>query len=108
MSIFRIDVFDSNPVVMTEQLVIEHVDFLTELHKQGTLIFCGPCFEDGAAMLLVHADSKQDADNLIAQDPFSTKQFYRQRTIKEIAICNIENQFLLQGSLEFIRANQTS
>lgn len=104
MKIFRVDVFDSDPVLMTETLVKDHVDFLTLLHKNGTLIFCGPCFEDGAAMLLIRADSKSHADDIIAQDPFSLKQFYRQRSIKEIAECNIENQFMLNASIDFIRS----
>lgn len=104
MKIFRIDLSDSNPSIMTEQLVIEHVDFLTELYHQGKLIFCGPCFEDGTAMILLKAESSQDADEIIAQDPFSLKQFYLNRTIREIAECNIDNQFLLQGSIDFIRS----
>ena len=108
MKTFRIDVFDSNPMLMTEQLVKDHVDFLKDLHEKGRLMFCGPCFEDGTAMLLIKAESKQNADDIIANDPFSIVRFYRQRTIKEIAECNIDNQFLLQASIDFIRSKEST
>lgn len=104
MKLFRIDLSDSDGSVMTEKLVVDHVDFLTKLHHDGVLMFCGPCYAKSSAMILLKANSKQEADDIIAQDPFSLKRFYRLRVINEIAECNIENQFLLDASIEFIRA----
>ena len=95
MKIFQINLFDSDPVVITEKLVIDHVEFLTKLYNEGVLIFCGPCFTENRAMILLKANSKQVADDIISQDPFSLKCFYRQRIISEIAECHIENQFFI-------------
>lgn len=106
MKIFRIDLSDSDGSKMTEQLVIDHVSYLTELHNNGTLLFCGPCFAESSAMILLKVGSAQEAEQIIEQDPFSVERFYRQRKISEIAVCNIENQFLLDASIEFIRANR--
>ena len=105
MKIYRIDVSDSNPSVMTEALVTAHVDFLKDLHHKQQLLFCGPCFETSSATLLVRAESKQAADELIQRDPFTTEQFYRKRHIVEIAECNIDNEFMLQASLDFLNTN---
>jgi uncharacterized protein len=39
--------------LMTNSLLIDHVNYLRELNEKGLLSFCGPC-KDGTAFMIIY------------------------------------------------------
>lgn len=61
-----------------------HLEFLTGLFESGRLVVSGPTDAAGprpGALLIVRADSPEQAEEMMSQDPFALKGFV-QRTIK--------------------------
>lgn len=57
------------------KLLPKHLDRQVELEKKGIMFGAGPMFEDGAerpafGMIVVRADSFEEADAIAAEDPF--------------------------------------
>lgn len=84
--------------LMTKELIIRHVGYLKTLKQDGKLPFCGPC-ADGTAVMILAADTLEEARELVAADPFSKANYYRDRRIVELQEATIENNFHLDEVL---------
>ena len=58
-----------------------HRRYLTELHKKGKLALSGP-LEGGGALIVLEADSMQEAEALVQADPFVTQGVFRSQVIR--------------------------
>ena len=61
-----------------------HLKFLTGLFESGRLVASGPTDAGGprpGALLIVRADSPEEAEEIMSQDPFALKGFV-ERTVK--------------------------
>jgi len=57
-------------VPRSEDLVREHVAYLKLLAARGQLELAGPFEDQGGGLLLLKAGSQEEAEALVAQDPF--------------------------------------
>jgi uncharacterized protein YciI len=96
---FVVHLADKQRHLMTEQLIRDHVHYLTELSRSGALIFCGPC-ADGTALMILRCADVDEANRLLEGDPFSQVNYYRSRRIVEILAANEQNQFHLPMVLD--------
>jgi uncharacterized protein YciI len=48
-----------------------HRQYLTELREKGKLAISGPFTEGGGALIVLEADSKEEAEALVQADPFT-------------------------------------
>ncbi len=55
---------------MTEALVRKHVAYLKQLDSQGRLVLCGPFQDHKGGMVIVRADSPEEAKAIAETDPF--------------------------------------
>ena len=54
---------------LSEQPLAEHVEYLTRLHREGTVVMGGP-FEDGSGGLVVaDVQSPEEAQDVVAANP---------------------------------------
>lgn len=61
----------------------EHRAHLAELHDDGVLVASGPLGDGSRALLLVHADSADDALARLDGDPFKRERILVDRTADE-------------------------
>jgi hypothetical protein len=59
-----------------------HRLYLGELLKSGKLAISGPFVDDSGALIVYEADSQEEAEALIANDPFSKVGVFAQWRIK--------------------------
>lgn len=79
---------------MTPLLIKDHVAWLRKRSDAGELIFCGPC-DDGTAILVLECATKEDAELIAASDPFAKANAYSARSIVNFRLASPENNFLL-------------
>jgi len=91
---FLIRLSGAQPELMTPELVSEHVAYLHRLHSSGHLVFCGPC-DDGTAIVVLRCSDRDEAERLAAGDPFARVGAYRERSIVAFRPATLENNFLL-------------
>lgn len=48
-----------------------HREYLTDLKNQGKLVTAGPFEDDSGALIVYEADSTQEVESLIQEDPFN-------------------------------------
>ena len=73
-----------------------HVEHLKKCAIDGHLFLCGPLLGHGGAMQIIFANSKEEAEEYIKQDPFVSEGFYRTYEIYHLLEANLENNFLLK------------
>ncbi|RKZ18783.1 hypothetical protein DRQ50_03460 [bacterium] len=56
----------------TKELIRAHVSYLKELDLQGTLVLAGPFVDRAGGMLIIRADSMDEARTIADRDPFVT------------------------------------
>ncbi len=62
----------------------EHVEFLSGLHKAGTLLASGPwSVPNTGALLLIKADNAEDAAAIMNNDPFARENLIAERSINQ-------------------------
>lgn len=98
MKHFLIFLSDKNKSLMTKDLIKDHVTYLDKYYKQGRILFCGPCIDETACMLM-QAEDEKEALNLLQKDPFSKVQYYRSYKIVEFLLATPENNFHLEKVL---------
>jgi uncharacterized protein len=78
----------------TEELIKEHVAFLRDLDQKGKLELCGPFTDYAGGMIVVRADSYEEAVKIAKSDPFisSGTESFEVRTWQ---LANKENNYLL-------------
>ncbi|MBM6994362.1 hypothetical protein IM700_001640 [Paenibacillus sp. DXFW5] len=81
---------------LDEELIREHVAHLRELDRNGQLVICGPFLDYKGGMVIIQADSLEEARGIAECDPFvkSGAENYELRTW---AISCEENQHLGMG-----------
>lgn len=79
---------------LNPQLVQAHVHHLEQLDKQGKLVLCGPFTDYPGGMVVITADSLDEAVGIAKADPFiaSGCKTYEVRTLQP---ANQANQYLL-------------
>jgi uncharacterized protein YciI len=92
--------------LMTEDLIIRHVNYLKSLKDKGVLPFCGPCV-DGTAIMIINAHSEEAAKEFLENDPFSRMNYYMERKIVEVEEGTIENNFYLEEVLDHLRERKS-
>ncbi|WP_442598632.1 YciI family protein [Neobacillus sp. D3-1R] len=78
----------------SEELVHKHVAFLKELDDNGQLVLCGPFTDYDGGMIVIRAESFDEAEKMAQSDPFvsSMTESYKIRTWK---MANRDNNYLL-------------
>ena len=61
----------------------EHREHLAELHREGTLLLSGPLGDGPGALLIVVADSAEDALAKLDGDPFKRERVIVDRVARE-------------------------
>ncbi|SLN02543.1 hypothetical protein FM106_23430 [Brachybacterium faecium] len=61
----------------------EHREHLAELHREGTLLLSGPLGDGPGALLVVAADSAEDALAKLDGDPFKRERVIVDRVARE-------------------------
>ena len=64
-----------NPGKFTPELVAAHIAHLKKLHSQERLVLCGPFASSKGGMVVVRADSAEDAVAIAEEDPFVKSGF---------------------------------
>jgi uncharacterized protein YciI len=59
-----------------------HREYLSGLKEQGKLFASGPFEDDSGALIIYEAESLEEAEGLIAADPFSNAGVFQNYTIK--------------------------
>lgn len=62
---------------------LEHREHLAELHRQGTVLLSGPLGGTPGALLIVSADSVEDALARLDADPFRREGLILDRSARE-------------------------
>ncbi len=82
--------------VIEDGLNRRHVAHLKKCSDEGLLFLCGPLIGHGGAMQILLAETKEEAEEMIKQDPFVSEGFYRDYEIYWLLEANSENNFLLK------------
>lgn len=104
MKHFRVILSDKQPKLMTEELIRAHVEYLDQLYQKDLVMACGPC-TDQTALMIIKANSQEEAEKMIAGDPFSKVRYYRAIDISEFLLANPDNNFHLDTVLNKLRSN---
>jgi len=98
MKKFVVHLSNKQKDLMSKELITAHVTYLKELKESGVLPFCGPCLDD-TALMIIEAETFDDAVEFVENDPFSKVNYYIDRKIVEVEEANIENNFLIDEVL---------
>lgn len=71
-----------------------HVEHLKKLHESSKLVLCGPFQDYDGGIVIINADSIQEAKDIAESDPFISEGYstYELRTLE---LSSKENQYLL-------------
>ncbi len=71
-------------VDLPRELVRAHVMYLERLDEKGQLVLCGPFSDYKGGMIIIKADSYDEAQQIAEADPFvkSNAETYELRTLK--------------------------
>ena len=75
-------------------LLLEHVEHLKNIHNSGNLLICGPFIDGTGAVLIIKANSKQEAEKIIQSDPFIKEKYYTEFSITEFQQADNSNNWL--------------
>lgn len=80
-----------------DQAVIRrHVEHLRSLDDNGRLVVCGP-FKDGkGGIVVLRAQSREEAESMAKQDPFVAEGF-EDYEVRELLAANRNNNYLLDA-----------
>jgi hypothetical protein len=59
-----------------------HRQYLAELREKGKLAISGPFTEGGGALIVLEADSKEEAEAILQADPFTTSGVFLSHVIR--------------------------
>jgi uncharacterized protein YciI len=59
-----------------------HRKYLGELREKGKLAISGPFTEGGGALIVLEAESKDEAESIVRADPFTTSGVFRSYVIR--------------------------
>lgn len=77
-------------------VIQRHVEHLRSLDDNGRLVIAGP-FKDGkGGMLVIRAQSQEEAEGMAKQDPFIAEGF-EDFEVRELVAANRNNNYLLDS-----------
>ncbi len=77
-------------------VIQRHVEHLRSLDDNGRLVVCGP-FKDGkGGMVVLRAQSQEEAEGMAKQDPFIADGF-EDYEVRELVAANRNNNYLLDA-----------
>lgn len=79
-----------------KDLNLRHIDHLKKIALKEQLFLCGPLLGHGGAMQILLANSKEEAEKMLLEDPFLSEGFYKNYELYELLEANLENNFLLK------------
>lgn len=77
-------------------LLNQHVNHLRELTRLGKLSLCGPFKDNDGALQIIVAETKENAERIIEQDPFIKEKYYHSYVIYELIEANENNNWLCE------------
>ena len=77
---------------LTRDLHTAHARHLEDLDKRGILVLAGPFIEHNSGMIVINADSKEEAVKIAESDPFIING-YRTYEIRTLQTCRVENKY---------------
>jgi len=83
-------------VKTTENHIRDHVQFLKQLEENGRLVLCGPFIDHKGGMVIIRADSLEEARQVAHSDPF-VKSGVRNCEIRSWQLSCEENNHLGMG-----------
>lgn len=96
MKSFLILLGDKRTAAVEQELLIKHVNYLKDLHDQGNLVTCGPLLDNQGAVIILRAESREHAEELIKNDPFLIEGHYQHYVLKEYLEASDDNNWLLE------------
>lgn len=82
----------SNHQPLNLEVIQRHVDHLKQLDTQEKLVLCGPFLDYSGGMVVIHADSLEDAHLICQQDPF-IQEGYKTYELRTLEVANQENGY---------------
>ena len=73
--------YDPNDPKLAEVRPV-HRKYLAELHANGKLAISGPFTEGGGALIVLEADSIEEAEAMVEADPFVKEGVFRSQVIR--------------------------
>ena len=87
---------DERMGALSPDLLEAHVAHLKDLHSRGVLFMCGPLKDSGGrALLILEANSQEEAESYVLKDPFIRQKWYASYRIYEWMEANESNHYLL-------------
>jgi len=87
--------------VFTPELIAEitqnHVDYLRDLDTKGVLFMCGLLKGTEEGMLMLNAQTWEEAESIVLKDPMIVNKGYKRYVIQEIVEANAGNNYLLDA-----------
>lgn len=80
--------------IITEPLLKTHIEHLKNLRERGHLPMCGPFLDNEGGVLIFRADSKEEVESFMWEDPFIQEKYYQRFIIHEFLEANDENEWL--------------
>lgn len=75
--------YSYDPSAPLTEIRPRHREFLAELAEQGVIVTSGPLPQSNGALLIVSADSPEDALGILDADPFQVENCIADRTAEE-------------------------
>jgi uncharacterized protein len=97
MKSFLVLLGDKENHLLNQDLLIEHIDYMKNLHDQGKLVTCGSLLDNQGAVMVIKAASRDQAEELIRNDPFIKQDYYQKYVLKEYVEANDDNNWLIDG-----------
>lgn len=85
---------NKQPEVLTHGLLKSHIEHLKRLKDLGHLAICGTLKDNQGGLLIIRADSKNAAEDLMWEIPFVQEKYYQRFIIQEFIEANEENRWL--------------
>ncbi|TCJ02813.1 YciI family protein [Cytobacillus praedii] len=81
---------------LTEPVIRKHISFLRKLEEKNQLVLCGPFLDYKGGMVIIRAESMEEAKAVAESDPFITSglESYEIRTME---VSSEENNHLGMG-----------
>lgn len=106
MKSFLILLGEKQPKLLNDNLLQDHISYLKHLSDKGCLPICGPFSDNQSAVLVIRADSKSDAEEIVNSDPFIKNNYYKKFEIHEFMEANEENNWLVPSDQTLNNVNQ--
>ncbi|WP_102274995.1 YciI family protein [Cytobacillus massiliigabonensis] len=81
---------------LSEPIIREHVSFLRNLEEKGQLVLCGPFLDYKGGMVIIKAESMDEARRVAESDPFVSSGL-ESYEIRRLEVSNEDNNHLGMG-----------